>query len=466
MTGKLEPQETGFIPVPAKRTVLMLVAILVTAVTAYRCFVPRAPIPAEDALGYAAVAMNLTEHGVLSERFNPVKAAKTEPVAAAPLVIAELSLMVVADEGVRQTFLCALTKPASENGCEIRLLGLRVVHFIEIMIFLTALYLIARRISDSELVAVLTLVVALLIDEVFEFAVLALTEPLFLMLFGLFLLAWLLALDETQSPWRWALAGLSLGLVALVKAAFLLVLVFAPLLLAPFFLKARGGARSYVTACCLLAVGYLMANSPFYLASFLIHGTPTLAASGYFESTLSHRLGYNLMTLQEWLKGWIYYLPDFGDGLAKALFGKEAVLRLGWGDDSLYAFGRGVLHHQYRAMPDAPSGALRVIRELLANPITYLGVSLLLMWRGIFVGKYLGLAGLISLPFTLFMMDSRARWNLIAIALPGFLMAAAHAGLTVSIPRYNLGLIPVYAMSLGWLAARAIEHRWPTLSRT
>ena len=117
------------------------------------------------------------------------------------------------------------------------------------------------------------------------------------------------------------------------------------------------------------------------------------------------------------------------------------------------------------ALGDSLTAADDLARELaigrgLAQPVTYAGVSLLLMWRGIFVGKYLGLAGLISLPFTLSLTDPRTRSCLLAIALPAFAMAAVHAAVSVSIPRYNLALVPVYACSLAWLLAHFMPAGW------
>ena len=78
-------------------------------------------------------------------------------------------------------------------------------------------------------------------------------------------------------------------------------------------------------------------------------------------------------------------------------------------------------------------------------------MTALLIWRGIFVGRYLGLLGLPATVIALRQMPPRQRDPLALLAFVGFAIAVMHGALSVSIPRYNLALIPVYAISLAWL---------------
>ena len=172
----------------------------------------------------------------------------------------------------------------------------------------------------------------------------------------------------------------------------------------------------------------------------------------YLEACLSHRLGYERMSWLEWLGGWVYYLPDFGDDLAKTLFGKETLEGLGWGPQSYYEYGAHVLHPEAhaRTAPDVATGYL-IKTYVLGDPLKFSAVTALLIWRGIFVGRYLGLVGLPATVIALWGMPPRQRDPLALLALIAFAIAAVHGPLSVSIPRYNLALIPVYAVSLAWL---------------
>jgi len=441
------------------RRYLLLAALLVTIISAYRCFIPPAPIPTADALGYVNNAINLTEHGVLSElRYKRDNAPKSERISTGPLMIAELVIVSQLSADTHATFICALTSNKPKENCAVSVLGLRIAHFIEIMIFFTGLWFLARKTLGNELCATLACLFALGFKEVFLFSRVPLTEPIFNMLIVWFLFAWVCAIDDANKKQRWLVAGILLGLTVLVKSAFVSLIILAPLLLAPFFIRARGGLSGHISAMIFMLIGYGVIAGPFHALNFIYYGSAVLTEPIYFNASLSHRLGYSLMSLREWTLGWIYYLPDFGDTLANALFGKEATSRLGWGDDSLYAYGLNVL--QWPTALETRSGPARLFNAIMADPVNFIGVSLLLMWRGIFVGKYFGMAGLFSLPYTLIRVPADIRIRLFALGLPAFAMAGVHAAVSVSLTRYNLALIPLYACSLAWIAASLMPVKW------
>jgi hypothetical protein len=105
----------------------------------------------------------------------------------------------------------------------------------------------------------------------------------------------------------------------------------------------------------------------------------------------------------------------------------------------------------------APNVATGYLFEtyVLHEPIKFVAVSALLMWRGIFVGRILGMVGLVAMVFALWTMPPRQRDPLALVALLGFALAIVHSALSVSIPRYNLALIPVYSVSMVWMLSRA-----------
>ena len=127
------------------------------------------------------------------------------------------------------------------------------------------------------------------------------------------------------------------------------------------------------------------------------------------------------MSWLEWLGGWVYYLPDFGDDLAKTLFGKETLEGLGWGPQSYYEYGAHVLHPEAhaRTAPDVATGYL-IKTYVLGDPLKFSAVTALLIWRGIFVGRYLGLLGLVATVIALWRMPPRQRDPLALLAFIGF----------------------------------------------
>jgi hypothetical protein len=151
-----------------------------------------------------------------------------------------------------------------------------------------------------------------------------------------------------------------------------------------------------------------------------LFGTASLTDPVYLEASLSHRLAYDRMSWTEWLGGWLYFLPDFGDDAAAALFGKTTLNALGFGSDGYYHYGYYVLHPKAHALtaPALATGYL-VKTYMLGDPVKFLSVSALLTWRGLFVGRYLGIAGLIALPFALWRMPARQREPLAVLAVLG-----------------------------------------------
>ena len=147
---------------------------------------------------------------------------------------------------------------------------------------------------------------------------------------------------------------------------------------------------------------------------------------------------------------------------------RAALERLSFGPGGFYDYGVYVLlpHAHALTAPEFATGYLAKT-YVLGEPVKFIAVSALLTWRGIFVGRYLGLAGLFALVAALWWMPPRQRDPLALLAILGFALAVVHGALSVSIPRYNLALIPVYALSLAWalgwlwsLVAANWQHEW------
>lgn len=148
------------------------------------------------------------------------------------------------------------------------------------------------------------------------------------------------------------------------------------------------------------------------------------------------------MSWREWFVGWVYYLPDFGDSLAARLFGVESYERLGWNQQSYYIFGRDQLHAAALNAAPLPGTARYLFDEyVLTNPLKHAAVSLLLAWRGLFVGKIWGLIAVLLLPAALTLTALKYRRPLLLLLIPGIALLFAQAMLSVSIPRYNNMLV-------------------------
>lgn len=412
-----------------------------------------------DQSRYATVALNLADHGVFSAHtYDPARRPPPGLAWAGPIIAIELGVLARFHRPTHAALACIA---ARTGGCDTALPALRLAHIAEVLILLAAVGWIGRLVLDSERLGWIAAALALTFRETLEFTNLVLAEPLFLAVYGV--LAALLAggLASRRGIGWWAAAGFAAGLAILVKPS---VLLAAPLV--PTWLLARrwwadgdgdgdeGGNGAYGAAAAFsLAAGAVVGL--WIVRGWLVLGTPAMTDPTYLEASLAHRFGYHRMSWSQWLAGWIYYLPDFGDDLASRLFGRDWLAGLGWGPRSFYEYGFGPLHQQARAHA-APAIATRHLIEthVLGEPLKFIGVTLLLAWRGLFVGRTLGLAGLFALPFALLGLAPRQREVLAALTVFALGLALVHAAVSVSIPRYNLALIPVFSIALAW----AIGH--------
>lgn len=416
----------------------------------------RPPFPAGgDQPRYATVALNLADHGVFSaERYHPARRPTPSLAWAGPVIALELAALARLDPATHAALACLAG--SAPPPCETRFAGLRLVHLAEILLFLAAVLMIARTILESERLAWVAAGLALAFRETVEFANAVLTEPLYLMVYGLIAAALTRALARERAPRAWAVAGLAVGVGILVKSSLLLAAPLIPAGLVARALWRRDGAGRAIASAAVFSLAALAVVGLWIGRNWLTLGTPAITDPVYLEASLSHRLAYNRMSWAQWLAGWIYYLPDFGDNLGGALFGRDRLAGLGWGKQSFYEYGFHVLHAEARARA-APAIATRYLIEthVLAEPLKFIAVTLLLTWRGLFVGRYLGLAGLVTLPFAMRALAPRPRRLLGVLAGLALALALLHGAVSVSIPRYNLALIPPFAIALAWAVGQA-----------
>ena len=444
----------------------LFVVLVATIIIAYQMFADPLSTPVFDALGYLTVTVNLDVHGVFSSAYVPPSAVAPEPnmffapfYPAVLVAIAKLSpdfttyaACVVQARGVpvaEVEFLC----PHGVNAAIIFQCALAILSSVLV-------YIGASLIFGKKRHAWLAMILAIATGEYAYYATLYLTENL---VFPLFSLATILIVYAWRKPGLgvWSAAGATLGLLALVRPSFLYLVYFVLFYQLTLFafrkseLNWVGASRLAVSiTSCTLVVG------PLVLHNWLVHGIPAIS-DGYASHILVQRVAYNAMTLNEWLVSWIYWLPDFGDSWAAYLFPPELYDRLTFHHpSSFYLVGNTTLRASTLAEAgDASTHLDYLLKEYVLEEIgKHLMVTLALAWRGIWISKYPGLVLLLLFIPVLISQLRRRRYELFVYALPALFMLGFHAFVSVSIPRYNLIMIPALAAGssvvFAWLAER------------
>lgn len=410
--------------------------------------------PVADERFYLAYALSLHDHGVVGE-WRPDEAAPTPDRMTTPLYPLLVAGMMAADPTLTATVRCVVSQPPEKTATCPAALGIAPVvqgGLAAVATVATAATVLA--LGGGPLAAGLAAVIVVASKGYVHWTDHFLTEALYLPLLAV--ATWLIVLAaRSRRPWAWlGGAGVFIGLAALARPSFL----YLPVLLAPAlpFLLPRTPAgrvalRQGLAGALALAIGFAAVNAP-WLGRNLERFGDARYTDGYSWQVLSTRVAYNTMTAQEWLAGWIYWLPDFGDGLAAQMFGPQTVERLDLGSPrGFYSEARAAVREEMRLNTDGsaatPDGWL--LRERVLGDLPWhTAVSVLLAWRGAMVEKYFGLAGVL-LGLWLLASGRADRRLVLALAAPGVLMLGFNAFFTLNIPRYNAGLIQVYAVAGG-----------------
>ncbi|HLB80469.1 MAG TPA: hypothetical protein VJJ77_08195, partial [Dongiaceae bacterium] len=287
-----------------------------------------------------------------------------------------------------------------------------------------------------------------------------LTEILSLPLFTGFSL--LLALAFRDGGGRaMAGAGLTLGLLALVRPSYGYLVLLVALLLGGSL--AAGwpplpSRRTVLRLAALFAAGYLAAVGPWLARNMVLFDTPALTRF-YAGSALGPRVAYNDMSAAEWAAAFLYWLPDFGDSWAGASLPPSAYAGLDLENpDGYYQQSAHRLVEKHGPLgPDAMFAAM-IREDVLGNLPKHAAVTVPLAWRGAFVADYWSLA---TLPLLLAMFAGglrRSRTDFVLYCLPAFFMLGFHAFTTINIARYNVGLVPVSAIAAAVALSRLAER--------
>ncbi len=245
------------------------------------------------------------------------------------------------------------------------------------------------------------------------------------------------------------LAGVLLGLAVLTRPGFLYLLPASLALLA-----LRCGRRAWPVPGAL-AAGTCLALAPWLLRNWLVMGQAGL--SRYYAShTLVQRIAFDTMDWREYGLAYLCWLPD-GTSLGRNWVGPHACDRFGWDDhpDSFYVLG---LRHMLPQTLVASGGYAHHLGYLLHTyifrmPVWHAMVSIPLALRGAYVAHWWGFVLLlVALGATVRAWAQRGTPEAAAflvLALPAWFMLAFNAAVAVNQVRYNLMLIPPYAVAGG-----------------
>ncbi len=389
----------------------------------------------------------------------------------APLYPALVAGAADMDGGLRRGMDCLVATGGKTPGCPTDAPSLRALQFVELAGFFWLVWWMATASGGAE-IGWLSLLVS------FGSATLLLRSVNFLMTEMTCLLlttaATAAAVQAVRGRRRliWAaVAGGLMALAALTRPAFLYAI---PACAAGALMFGRRHALkpvlAMVSAAVLVIAPWVVRNAVELDRVALTHG--------YDSHTLVQRIAFDTMTRHEYGMAFVCWLPD-GNEIGRALDGAGACDRFGWDEhaNSFYVLG---LRHMLDETLAASGGYEHHLGYLLHDyifrlPLTHAMVTVPLALRGAYVAHWWGFVLLIAC----------LRWLVIAlrrgggdagferdvyavIALPAFFMLIFNALVAVNQVRYNLMLIPAYAiaggLSVRWVAkryGRRLSWVWP-----
>jgi len=407
-----------------------------------------AAAPQSDARVYARLALGVSEFAVFG-RYRDAEHAPTPAMDVAPLYPWFVAQLLKHDAPLRDSLRCAVARhPGEALPCPQAFDTLVHVQSALLVLTLTLLWATAYVWTARPLAAWAAWLVALAAGIVPEYAPVVLTESLTLPLGGVFTLALALLLKRRRAIGCLLVAGLALGLLALTRPSFGYLLLATVALGALLLLLPRW--RRHALALLMMGVMAAAVTTPWLVRNQLQFDRLALSGGDYGGRSLLQRLAYNDMTWTEFGAAFIYWLPDWGDTLARSILPPSAYVRLGW-DDPRAFYRQGVA----RMRADMQAGEVKsevdtLLRdEVLSHPVRHARATLALAWRGIFIGKSWGFVGWLCAAVLLWRGWRARDFDYWLLCLPALFLCLFQAAVSVSIPRYNLMLLPLLSLAMG-----------------
>ncbi len=407
--------------------------------------------PIFDARGYISVAQNLAKTGVYS---NYNKDLTEDPGNFfAPLYPGFLSLFSRSDVQISQAFACYRDK-----GADCILEDLTPIFIVQSLIAgltLFFVYYACLAVMNRQDVALLSVLVAGLSGTFSHYAGLLITETLAFFFYMGFFAFYSKAMLRSPTIKNWVIAGGFLAFSILTRPTYIYFFYF----LLPFsvlwcrYRMQMSWKYSATVALSISGIVFLILF-PWMLRNYG-HFGEFFITDGYAAFILVQRLAYNAMSWGEWAVGFVFLLPDFGDGLAEDLFDKSLYIRYTWNDPtSFYRVGNSALRGE---MVKLAGGSENLLSYLINNVLIpdlgkHIMVTFVVMLRGMWIGKYIGLVAILCLPYIFILAKKNAQlFNFLSFMLPGAFFLGFHAFVSINMPRYNEPLIAVYAFIVALL---------------
>ncbi|WP_157230793.1 hypothetical protein [Kiloniella laminariae] len=398
--------------------------------------------PVADALGYAdrAVIFSVT----------PTEKTWGNGIVVAPFYPAFLNLMMQADPAVEVALKCYA---ARSDGCDVG--GLAAVYTVQAVVVALTVYfsfLACLFMSGKYGLSFGVMVLILAAGRLTEYTDWLITEAWAFFGFMGFVASLSYAARVRDSLWAFLLMGLGLSLSVLTRPSYL-YLVYSFIIVIPLYwwIVMKGKPVATLMKTAVFIIPFLSLVIPWMFRNLYYFDVFGVSA-GYGSYILSERVAYNMMSWSEYAASFIYWLPDFGDSLSKTLFDPALYQKLDFGaSDGYYRYGNSVLRSTIYAAAetDKERVSLLVNDYILGDLVKHIFVTFSLALRGMWVAKYLGLIGVFFMIPAFFLYKRMTGVGpLLLFAYPFFFMVGFNAFVSVSIPRYNVPVVLLYAMAI------------------
>ena len=459
---------------PPRLTALAL--ILATTVLLW-CRQPVRSLNEFDQPFYLGIAHDLVHHHRFTDGFMfaspaPPDGLRPPGMRFAPLYPALLAAAASLDATTRAGMDCVVAGQDHDESCPRGAPLIRTIQFAELVAVFWLLWWMARRVAGPR-AGWLALALAfgaapLLLGSVNEL----MTEMTTLCLCTAATAAAMQAACARHRRLAWAAAaGALLALTALTRPAFLYLIPAAILATAAI---GRGRALAPLAAFAAASAATL---APWIARNAAVLGRPALTY-GYDSHTLVQRIAFDSMDWREYAQSYLCWLPD-GTALGRRFLGPQGCDRFGWDEhpNAFYTIGLRHLLPETLAASGGYSHHLGylITHYLLRMPVWHLLVSIPLALRGAYVAHWWGFVLLWPALWLTWLArpgrrpppgkgagplgngvadDAIWRPGLWLLAWPAWFMLAFDASVAVNQVRYNLLLIPLYAVAGAWMLQR------------
>ena len=400
-----------------------------------------------DQFRYINYAVSMSVHGTFGlMETGQISEAPAPGNANAPLYPMMIAGIMFLDSNFSETLKCILPQ-RSEKGCDVDFTSFFAVQLALSIFSIFLIYLISLRFSGNKNVAYISALLAACSSVFSDYTYQFMTETLVLPGFFLLLLFCLLFYQEKKLKWL-IFVSLALAFLTLVRPSYLYLFFGFVLFFVGLAIVKR--SKFQLLHLSVFVFAFVIGVMPWAIRNKIQFDTFALTTGGYAEAILIQRTNYNQMSWPEIGVAMIYWLPGFGDSLSEKIFPEHLYKRLGWDKGSYYKIGyRDPLEELTEQLGERDQVLSHLIKEEVLT-LKHVAVSVPLAVRGTLMVKYASILGFITFILLSIQTVRRGNYALIVLALPLFFMVAFHAGLSVSIARYNLPLIVLYTLTLAY----------------